>query len=192
MEISREITIHNPQMIEGDPIPIKRKLIYRDDDCPIHAFKDFVWVHETLREAGIVHTVALICRNLDRYRDYVDYIKSDPEFFDPQFHCLDHINHPQNHDIVYEQFDEGTKMFKSVFGIYPTVWYPTWNLSDAYCNDMAQRFGMVSNPKKFSFGQFLRKPEAVMQSENPVLNYHHWSKEEREMLPQVIKLYKSL
>jgi hypothetical protein len=164
-------------------------LIFRDDDAPIHAVKDFIYVHELLREAGIVHTVALICRNLDRYKDYVSYIKSDPEYFDLQFHCLDHINHPENHDIVYEQFEQGTEIFKNVFGVLPKVWYPTWNLSDEFCEKAAASFGMITSYKKYSFSQYIRRSDAIREG---VLNFHHWSKEERELLPEVIKIYKSL
>lgn len=165
-------------------------IIFRDDDAPVHGMTHFITVHEMLREAGVVHTVSIICRNLSRYTEFVNYVNSDPEYFDPQFHCLDHIDHTQNHDIVRDQFEQGVKEFKDSFGFTPSVWYPTWNKTDNFCEVEAAALGMKTNAKKYSFGQFLRKSVAVKDS-GGVLNFHHWAKEERDVLPDIIKLYKN-
>jgi len=160
-------------------------LIFRDDDAPIHDVKDFIFVHELLSKYNRVHTVALICRNLDRYPKYIDYIKNRVAEFDLQFHCLDHIDHTQNHDIIFNQFAEGTEIFFNVFGFRPTVWYPTWNLCDEYSINAAANFGMETSFKKYSLSQVIRKPGAI----DGVINFHHWSKEEREQLePALIAL----
>lgn len=164
-------------------------IYFRDDDAPVHGMIDFITVHEILREAGLIHTVAIICRNLSRYPEFVDYIKSDTQYFDPQFHCLDHIDHTKNHDIVDEQFHEGVNEFRNAFDKLPTVWYPTWNLTDDYCEATALKYGMTTREKKFSFGQYLRKAGVIKEG---VLNFHSWAKEERDILPDVIRIYKQL
>ncbi len=167
------------------------KIIYRDDDAPIHGLTHFIPVHETLKKHGIVHTCAVICRNLDRHHDFIDYVKSDPDSFDLQFHCLDHIDYSddRNRDILNEQFFEGLKMFNKCFGYYPTVWYPCWNRTSEYSTAMAETFGLTTNPVKYSFGQVRRKAKAIKE-QGGVINFHHWAKEERDQLEEIINLLK--
>lgn len=165
------------------------KIIFRDDDAPVHGLPDFITVHELLRSYGLVHTVAVITRNLDRHHEFVKYVNSDPEFFDIQFHCHDHIDYSdkRNADILYSQFDEGLKMFYHCFGKMPDIWYPPWNKRSDYAESVAGQFNLRTSNVKFSFGQVLRKPEAIKQS-GGVINFHHWCKEERDWLEEVIKL----
>lgn len=164
------------------------KIILRDDDAPTHGLQHLKETHELLREAGIVHTLALVCRKLSRYKDVIDYIKSDPDYFDPQFHCLDHIDYTKNHDILDEQFSEGLKEFYDVFGKYPDIYYPTWNKADDHTIETAARYGLTTSFEKYSFEQYIRRHDVI---EEGVLNFHSWCKEERDMLPEVIEIYKS-
>lgn len=161
-------------------------IIWRDDDAPIHKLSDFMYVHELLRSYNVVHTVALICRSLDKYQDFIDYVKSDPDYFDLQFHCLDHIDHVKNVNHVREQFREGIRIFESVFHKRPAVWYPTWNSTNIHCNDIAEEFGMKVSYEKFSLGQYIRRSEAI---EEGVINFHHWAGDERELLKPALEIY---
>lgn len=164
------------------------KITFRDDDIGRmttgHKFEDFKMVHEVFKKYNVKHTVAVICRDLLQNPQIIDYILENG--IDPQFHCLDHIRHIDNHDIIQEQFKEGVEVFEFAFGRKPTIWFPSWNLTDDYCNNMAAKYGMEVSYKKVSLDQYIRVNGEVSED---VVNFHYWHTPEQHLIEPALKIY---
>lgn len=164
-------------------------IVFRNDD--LSRFTDlnqFRQVHELFIRYKTMHTVAVICRDLDQHTELIDYINNNRELIDIQFHCADHVDFTLNIPILNEQFEYGKTMLKKVFGVMPTVYYPTWNKVNAHTMDIAQRHGLETSYLKVSMEYYLKHLGSVMY---PVVNFHSWHEPERFLLEPCLKIYKS-
>jgi hypothetical protein len=164
-------------------------LVYRNDDVGYQADMDKLKrVHEIHQRYNVPHRMAVICRDLSKAKELISFINSD-SLCDPQFHCYDHIRHINHYDKIREQFTNGIAEFEQAFSKRPTVWHPSWNEADAFCEQVANEFGMRVCNQKFSLDQHIRRPDVITEG---VINYHFWHDPERHLLEPSMQLYLGL
>lgn len=161
-------------------------IVWRNDDISQWTKLDeFRRVHEIFIKYNVVHTLAVICRDLEKHTELIKYLNSQP-LLDMQFHCLDHFHYPHNKSIMDEQFSEGVKVFERVFNKKPTVWFPPFNDTDVHCADAAAKYGMKTSYQKVSLKYYIDNKGDVMF---PVVNFHSWYEMEQMLLEPALKIY---
>jgi peptidoglycan/xylan/chitin deacetylase (PgdA/CDA1 family) len=165
------------------------KMIFRDDDIAVGTkMPEFEMVHDIFEKYGVKHTIAVICRDIDKNKELVDYINSH-ELIIPQFHCLDHLPYTDKHDLVRDQFREGVKIFEDAFGVKPTVFYPPWNLVDPWLVNVAIEFGMRADHEKISLHQYIRAGGGVAED---TVNFHYWHHRDKFLLEPALRIHNGL
>lgn len=162
------------------------KIIWRDDDITVSTkMSEFTMVHDNFEKYGVQHTIAVICRDIDKNKKLVDYINSHPLII-PEFHCLDHEPYIHRHSIVRDQFREGIAIFEQVFGKKPTTFYPPWNQCDAWMGNVAIEFGMKASFQKISLHQYIR---VLGQVAEDTINFHYWSHRDKFLLEPALRIH---
>lgn len=158
-------------------------MIWRDDDISCKTkLINFSEVHEILKP--VKHTIAIIAKDIHKNTELVNYINEREIEFDVQLHCYDHYILTENHKRLNWDLEEAIRITKDVFGSYPSVLYPPWNLTDDTVNKIAAQNGLVVNAEKISLEQYIRK-----QPNEGIINFHHWCKEEIPLLKEAIQIY---
>lgn len=169
------------------------KMIWRDDDIGFETkggrFQQFHSVHETFKRYRVHHTIAVICRGLEKNKQLLDYIVKDPLII-PQFHCLDHLRYAGLPVSVLEsQFGEGIEIFEHCFGKKPTVFYPPWNEMSESLIEVAGEFGLKPSNEKISLSQYLRVMGHV---DEDTINFHYWNKNDQKKIERALVIHNNL
>lgn len=166
-----------------------KTIIFRDDDIAVNTrgvkFEEFKQVQSLFDLYNVPHTIAIICRDIEKNVELIDFINSNPLIV-PQFHCMDHIMFTESHHTVTSQFTDGIRIFKDLFGKKPSLFFPPWNMTDAFVTQTAKQFGMETSVKKVSLGQYIRVEGSI---EEDVINFHYWSLKDRNQLGDALKIY---
>lgn len=157
-------------------------LIFRDDDASKDSdLSKLMTTYRMLNDAAIIHTVAVICKGLDKKNDIVEFLKLPG--VDPQIHCWEHIDlttisHLRTH------LKWCLSMFKRCGLKRPTTLYCPWNKSSHSVVAAAATFNITVSTEKISLSGYLKCQTGK------VINFHSWSDEMID-LPEVIKKYKA-
>lgn len=157
-------------------------LVWRDDDINVKTdLKQFKQVHSLFLKYKVLHTVSLICKDIEQNKPIVKYLQKE-KFIDVQIHAWDHYDFTKNIAQLREDLPKCIEVITRLFGKAPTVLYPPWNKSGADV-EVAARFNKlrVSN-QKISLEQYLKGVRAE------TINFHHWAPE-CELLEPALQKY---
>lgn len=159
-------------------------IIWRDDDLSKDTdLKKFKAVHELFNKYKVLHTVALICKDIEQNKPLLKYLKSQKNI-DVQVHAFEHYDFQTNLQRLHEDLPKAieivTRHFKK-----PTILYPPWNRSSIGVERIAwnNKLKVVSN--KISLSQYLRGVKG------DVINFHYWSDECEDLETALIKYTKN-
>lgn len=163
-------------------------ITFRDDDIgPLTKLEDFKKVHSLFELYGVMHTVALITNRLEENIELVEYINK-ASYIDVQLHCWDHIQFTSNHEIAASDLQRGIDKIVSLFGVQPTVFYPTWNMVDDKIIKIAADLGLKTSYEKISLSQYIRTKGDVKER---VINFHYWAYDDAMLIEPALKIYTS-
>jgi peptidoglycan/xylan/chitin deacetylase (PgdA/CDA1 family) len=164
-------------------------MIFRDDDPSLFTrgekFDQFVAFHEVFNRYNVLHTIAMITRDIEKNVPLIEYIKCQKNI-DVQLHCVDHIDFTQNHHQVEWQLRTAADDIERIFGKRPTVFYPTWNKTDAFVDAVAGKLGLKVSWKKITLDQFIRVGGDVAED---TINMHFWHYGDQVNLEPALSLY---
>jgi len=164
-------------------------MIFRDDDISVHTDLAVLKpVHDIFKKHLVMHTVAVIAKDIDMNTDLVMYLKK--ENFDVQLHCFEHYNFAEV-DINKLDTDllRSLNMFARCGIDRPTVLYPPWNITSHAVNVMAwDKHKLTVSNKKCSLSQYVKANGNV---DVDVVNFHYWDKE-CEDLDEALTIYNRL
>ncbi len=156
-------------------------MIFRDDDISMKtSVLQLKLVHDLFVKYEVIHTIAVICKDLFYNPEIINYINNTP-FFDVQFHCYCH-----QHNMTGKKFEEALDIFEGAFYKRPTVFYPPWNYCDPELEKHVNELGMKVSNEKASLHQYI----ARMGKNCDVVNFHYWNKKEVDQLETALKIYK--
>ncbi len=163
-------------------------MIFRDDDISHTTdLAAFHKVHNFFREAIVLHTIALIVKDIDTNPELVDYIKT--QNIDVQIHCWTHYD--LTSDI--EQAEKDLKLcidtIEEVLNERPTTLYPPWNKTSKELEIMACHLGLRVSTEKGSLEHYILNQGNV---DYDVINFHYWAQQEIILLEPALKIYNTL
>lgn len=163
---------------------MKNTICWRDDDLNFETDIDkFKAVHELFKKYNVLHTVALICKDIQKEQALIKYINDNK--IDVQVHAWEHADFTQlTKDEMRVQFKKSIACIKKYFKKTPTVFYPPWNRSNAFVEEVATEFGLTVKDQKISLSQYLRG------TTGDVINFHSWSDECKDLEAALIKYTK--
>lgn len=146
-------------------------MIFRNDDVSCETnLQQFAAVHELFKKYNVLHTVALICKDIQKAPDLIKYINDND--IDVQVHAWEHTDFTLLSDAeIRSQFKKSIAAIKKYFKKTPTVFYPPWNKSDDRVKNIADQFGLTVSANKVSLSGYLRG------AAGDVINFHSWSDE---------------
>jgi len=169
---------------------MKKTIIFRDDDPAVQTkgkhFEMFKAFHQVFQKYGVLHTIALITKDIEQNEALVNYINDNREQFDVQLHCVEHIDFTHNLQQAEWQFKTGCDDIERIFGKRPTIWFPTWNKTTDQLNAIAKRCGLEVSYKKISVDQYIRVNGDVAED---VINMHFWNYGDQINLEPALKIY---
>jgi len=161
-------------------------VILRDDDISIATdLNRFKEIHELYNKYDLIHTIAVITKDICNANALVDYILSQKNI-DIQLHCYTHdrrFTELDMGDLIF-QYNNGMSDIKTVFDKIPTIHYPCWNAANELVIQTAKSFGLIVSNKKVSLSNFIKHPQ-----DNVVINHHYWSSE-CDQLEDAMKIIK--
>jgi len=146
-------------------------MTWRNDDISHTTdLNKFKAVHELFKKYNVLHTVALICKDIQKAPELIKYINDNN--IDVQVHAWEHEDFTvMNEYKMQDQFKKSIACIKKYFKKKPTMFYPPWNKSDIIVEGIAAEFGLTVSNKKISLSQYLRG------ATGEVINFHSWSDE---------------
>ncbi|HVX01104.1 MAG TPA: polysaccharide deacetylase family protein, partial [Candidatus Babeliaceae bacterium] len=144
----------------------------------------FKEVHNLFKKYIILHTVALICKGIERNKELINFINHND--IDVQIHCWEHYRFNENKNILAADLKKSVKNVTKYFNNPPTVVYPPWNEADDEVMKICADMGLQCNPVKVSLQQFIRF------GGNPgcdVVNFHSWAYDDIISLEPALKIY---
>lgn len=160
-------------------------MIWRDDDISaITKLEQFRFVHEIFKGFGLVHTIAVIAKDIEKNKELVDYINDHKKSIDVQLHCWEHYDHKElSEEKLREFFRKGIDSIHNSFGLTPKIFYPPWNSVSGLAIQVAESFNLQTRPQKCSLKNYIDNNGQVSFD---VVNFHYWYE------PEVNDLYKAL
>lgn len=163
-------------------------MIFRDDDVnKLTMIDQFKKVHEIFVKHRVLHTIALIVNGIEEHVELVDYLKKNfvNGTLDIQLHCYDHIKSTNSYEETEKDILLGIEAINSIFEVYPSHYYPTWNFVDDKVIEIASSFGLRTVTEKVTLSKYVQLNGAVMED---VINFHYWAPEVMFLEP-ALKIY---
>jgi peptidoglycan/xylan/chitin deacetylase (PgdA/CDA1 family) len=159
-------------------------MIFRNDDVSHETnLQQFAAVHELFKKYNVLHTVALICKDIQKAPALIKYINDNN--IDVQVHAWEHADFTQlTKDEMRVQFKKSIACIKKYFKKTPDTFYPPWNRTNAFVEEVAAEFSLTVKDQKISLSQYLRG------ATGEVINFHSWSDECNDLEPALIKYTK--
>lgn len=163
-------------------------MIFRDDDISVTTDLAVLKpVHDKFKAAIVMHTIAVIAKDLDQNKDLVAYLKR--ENFDIQLHCWEHINLVENKKRLASDIELSLAMFEKCGIDRPTILACPWNISDSTVIHIAKGYGLeipVKSPSdKCSLSYYVSHNGNVPHS---TVNFHYWDDECKD-LDEALRIY---
>ena len=169
------------------------QVTFRDDDVcyypgvgidiGVNYLEKFIKTHELMKQYNTTHVIAILASGIDYNLGMVDYIKQHQDLIVPQFHGWTHIDYTQNHQTAEDHFIWGLNRIQATFGKRPTVWYPPWNKSDGFLEELCHRLGLTVSCEKMSTSKFVENPR------DGIINFHYWASCDTDYLEDALKIY---
>lgn len=156
-------------------------MIFRNDDVSHETnLQQFAAVHLNFYRYDVLHTVALICKDIQKAPALIKFINESK--IDVQVHAWEHTDFTQlTRDEMRVQFKKSITCIKKHFKKTPTVFYPPWNKSNIFVEEVAAEFGLTVSSNKISLSQYLRG------ATGEVINFHSWSDECKDLEAALVK-----
>lgn len=162
-----------------------KPMIFRNDDVSYKTeVGQFEEVHKLFKKHIVLHTIAVICKDIQKNQELIDYINRNN--IDVQIHCWEHYDFTQNHDKLRADLPKAVKAITKYFRHPPITLYPPWNKSDEIVEQIAKENGLTLSNKKVSLSQYIRFEGKV---EEDVINFHSWALPEIIVLEEALQLY---
>lgn len=151
--------------------------IYREDDLSIETkgerLKRFKAAHALLVKYNVLHTVALICHDIEKNKALVRYMQAEVKrgTMSVQVHCWDHVDLTIDPSRLLYELPLCIQSISELFGQRPTTLFPPWNRSNEMVEEIAKANGLKVSNKKMSLSGYLKG-----QNED-VINWHSWADE---------------
>lgn len=156
-------------------------MIFRDDDISRKTkVEELKPIHDLFIKYNVVHTIAVICKDLDHNPEIINYINNST-LFDVQFHCYCH-----QHNMTGKKIEVALEIFEGAFDKRPTVFYPPWNYCDPELEAHVNSLDMQVSNEKVSLHQYI----ARMGKNCEVVNFHYWHKNECDLLETALRIFK--
>lgn len=163
-------------------------MIWRNDDISYKTeLGQFECVHKLFKKYTVLHTIALICRDIEKNPELINFINANN--IDVQIHCWEHKDFTQLLLVeVEDQFRKSIQTIQKYFKHRPTVFFPPWNKSNDAVECVAKEHGLTVSNQKVSLSQYIRTEGDVKES---VINFHSWSLDEIKILEEALVIYNS-
>jgi hypothetical protein len=149
-------------------------MIFRDDDVSKDTdLKRFKQVHELFNKYAALHTVALICKDIEQNKPLLKYLKYQKNIH-VQVHAWEHFNFQTDLHKLHEQLPQAVELITRHFK-KPTVLFPPWNKSSIGVEKIAWNNGLKVMSDKISLSQYLRGVKG------DVINFHYWADECKDL-----------
>jgi len=160
-------------------------MIFRNDDVSYKTeVGQFEEVHKVFKRHTILHTIALICKDIDRNHELIDYINRNN--IDVQVHCWEHYDMTLNLDKLREDLPKCNETITRLFKHPPMVLYPPWNKSSQDVERIAAENYLTVSNQKVSLSQYIRFEGHTKEM---VINFHSWALEEIKILEDAMIIY---
>lgn len=169
-------------------------MIYRDDDIRFGMpFNIFMLAHNKFVLYNKIHTLSLICENINPHEEWVKYVNAHPEEFDIQLHGWIHDTYGlYSQENVELHLEKSMYLINDLFESTPNKWYLPWNgwIKD-YGNEkidwlrpVATKFGLEIDIDCVHITDFLKgkKKETVY--------FHWWVEKDINNLEELLKYEK--
>mgnify|MGYP003442795447 FL=1 len=161
-------------------------MIFRDDDLSyLTKLDDFKRVHSLFEKYNVMHTVAVIAKDLDKNPELVEYLKSN-KLIDVQLHCWEHYDMSITDDVTLNTDIERAIGELFVLGFDVNTLYPPWNKSSAALEEVSSNLGLSVSNKKITLAAYIRCAGHV---EEDVINFHYWADSECIFIEPALKIY---
>lgn len=162
-------------------------IYWRDDDGGIltKAYR-FQFVHEIFQKYRVIHTLALIMKDIEKNKELISYILSYKNEFNIQLHCWEHFDHGNDFEQAKESIFKGKKAIKDIFGVEAAIFFPPWNSCTQEIKEFCKSIGMLAMPEKISIEQYIKVNGDVKEE---VVNFHGWHQPEVNDLHKALKIY---
>lgn len=165
-----------------------KPIIWRNDDVSYKtAVNQFDEVHKLFKEHITLHTIALICKDIEKNKPLIDYINTNN--IEVQVHCWEHYDFTLEHEKLKIDLPKCVKAITKHFKHAPVTLFPPWNKTDATVEAIAKENGLSVSHKKVSLSQYIRFEGKVGED---VINFHSWAYSDIIVLEEALKLYSSL
>jgi len=163
----------------------KGKQIWRDDDIGhMTDLKKFKEVHEIFKKYKVTHTIALICKDIEKAPKLIDYIRKND--ISVQIHCWDHVDFKNSALTLQEDLLNCSVAIEKHFKVAPKYVFPPWNSADETSIGIAKELDLIMEPEKISLPQYIRTKGHVKE---PVINFHYWAYEHVMLLDAALNIY---
>ena len=149
-------------------------LILRDDDIQVETdLKRFKEIHNLFIKYNVLHTISLICENIEQNKPLVKYLQQQVKLknCDIQVHAWEHYDFTTNLEKLNEDLPKCVEIITRLFGKKPDTLFPPWNRSSKDVEYIAWRNDLKVSNQKISLSQYLRGVKG------DVVNMHYWSPE---------------
>lgn len=154
-------------------------IIFRDDDVSNKTdLKRFKKIHALFVKYNVLHTIAVICKDLEKNKALVKYIQEQD--ISVQVHAWEHYDFTQCPVQLSFDLPKCVELITRLFH-KPTTLYPPWNKSNYTVNRLARENGLMLSCDKISLSQYLRGVKG------DVINFHSWSPECNDLEAALIK-----
>lgn len=147
------------------------KLIFRDDDVNSKTdLKRFKKIHSLFLKYNVLHTVSLICKDIEKNPQLVKYIQQENNF-SVQVHAWEHYDFTKHTEQLKTDLPRCIEVITRLFKHKPEYLYPPWNLTSPHVHRVAWQNGLILSADKISLSQYLRGVKG------DTINFHSWSDE---------------
>lgn len=161
-------------------------ICFRDDDTSyLTDLKRFTQVHDLFLKYKVIHTIAVICKDIEKNTELIEYINQHRDSFDIQIHAWEHTPMPENKELK-KDLEACIYAIQFFFDSNPKTVFPPWNQTNNYVKETAESLGLTVSAEKISLSAYVRTMGAVSEK---VINFHYWAEQEVILLEPALKIY---
>lgn len=159
--------------------------IFRDDDISYKTdLKRFTEIHNLFIKYDVLHTISLICKDIQKNIPLIAYINSNK--IDVQVHCYEHYDLTTDPARLKKDLPKCIKIIEKYFYKIPDTLYPPWNKTSGEVEAIAKENGLIVRSEKCSLSYYLANEWKI----SIVINFHSWS-DECDQLEDALHIYTS-
>jgi len=160
-------------------------IIFRDDDIShLTAVNQFAEIHKLFRSRVILHTIALIAKDINKNPALIEFINANN--IDVQLHCWKHYDLNNDLKVTADDLKKGCDTIEKYFNHRPNVLYPPWNKTSKGLEEVAANLGLTVSADKISLSQYIRHDGRF---DDVVINFHSWAYPDVILLERGLDIY---